>query len=325
MSADDRETDGAGYFAHPRALVESRQVGSGTRVWAFAHVLPGAVIGRDCNICDGVFIENDVKVGDRVTVKCGVQLWDGVTLEDDVFIGPNATFTNDRFPRSRQYPSAFGRTVVRRGASIGANATLLPGVTIGPQAMVGAGAVVTRDVPAGAIVAGNPARISGFVGVDSAPIAPGATDAGVGELPTVRVSGVTIAPLPVRGDDRGVLSFAEVGAQLPFPVMRYFLIYDVRQHAARGEHAHRTLHQYMVCVHGACTLLLDDGEIRDAVELRSPSIGVHVGPMVWVTQYRASPDAVLLVLASDVYDEADYIRDYAEFQRLAAARRSEAR
>ena len=107
----------ADFFAHEKALVESPHVGARTRVWAFAHVLPGARIGADCNICDGVFVENDVVVGDRVTVKCGVQLWDGVTLEDDVFVGPNATFTNDLYPRSRQYPETFARTLVRAGAT----------------------------------------------------------------------------------------------------------------------------------------------------------------------------------------------------------------
>jgi acetyltransferase-like isoleucine patch superfamily enzyme len=152
-----------GWFRHPAALVESLSIGAGTRVWAFAHVLPGATIGRDCNICDHVFIENGVIVGDRVTVKCGVQLWDGVAIEDDVFIGPNATFTNDPFPRSRQRPAAFTPTVVRRGASIGANATLNPGITVGANAMIGSGAVVTHDVPANAIVVGNPAFIQGYV------------------------------------------------------------------------------------------------------------------------------------------------------------------
>jgi UDP-2-acetamido-3-amino-2,3-dideoxy-glucuronate N-acetyltransferase len=150
------------FFAHPQALVESDRIGAGTRVWAFAHVLPGATIGAECNICDGVFVENDVTVGDRVTVKCGVQLWDGVTLEDDVFVGPNATFTNDLFPRSGQHPDAYARTLVRRGASIGANATILAGTTIGPNAMIGAGAVVTKSVPPNAIVVGNPARIVGY-------------------------------------------------------------------------------------------------------------------------------------------------------------------
>jgi UDP-2-acetamido-3-amino-2,3-dideoxy-glucuronate N-acetyltransferase len=149
----------AEFFQHPQALVESVTIGKGTRIWAFAHVLPNAQIGEDCNICDHVFVENEVSVGDRVTIKCGVQLWDGVTLEDDVFVGPNVTFTNDPFPRSRQYPQAFSITLVRRGASIGANATILPGLTIGEGALVGAGSVVTKDVPARTVVFGNPASI----------------------------------------------------------------------------------------------------------------------------------------------------------------------
>ena len=146
------------YFMHSHALVESRQIGKNTRIWAFAHVLPNASIGADCNICDYVFIENDVIIGNRVTIKCGVQIWDGIQLEDDVMVGPNATFTNDLYPRSKQ-PFELRRTVVKRGASIGANATILCGITIGEGAMVGAGAVVLKDVPPHAVVVGNPARI----------------------------------------------------------------------------------------------------------------------------------------------------------------------
>lgn len=144
---------------HEHALVETKAIGSRTRIWAFVHVLEGATIGADCNICDHVFIENNVYVGDRVTVKCGVQLWDGVRLADDVFVGPNATFTNDRMPRSRNQDFVAARTDVRKGASIGANATILPGLIIGEGAMIAAGSVVTRDVPANALVVGNPARI----------------------------------------------------------------------------------------------------------------------------------------------------------------------
>lgn len=145
-------------FIHPLSDVQSELIGAGTRVWQFVVVLPGARIGEDCNLNAQCFIENDVILGDRVTIKSGVQLWDGVRLEDDVFVGPNATFTNDKFPRSKVYPDAFLKTVVKRGASIGANATVLCGVTIGEGAMVGAGSVVTHDIPAGEVWVGNPAR-----------------------------------------------------------------------------------------------------------------------------------------------------------------------
>lgn len=144
---------------HPLSDVQSKQIGANTTIWQFVVVLARAVIGRDCNICSHCFIENDVVVGDRVTVKCGVQLWDGLTLEDDVFVGPNVTFSNDMLPRSKQYPAEFARTVVQRGASIGANATILPGVTIGAGAMIGAGAVVTKNIPDHAVAIGNPAKI----------------------------------------------------------------------------------------------------------------------------------------------------------------------
>ena len=144
---------------HPSADVQSQSIGEGTSVWQYVVILQRARIGRDCNINAHCFIENDVVLGDRVTVKCGVYLWDGLRVADDVFIGPNATFTNDRLPRSKHYPDSFAETVIEQGASIGAAAVILPGLTIGRGAMVGAGAVVTRDVPPRALVVGNPARI----------------------------------------------------------------------------------------------------------------------------------------------------------------------
>jgi len=156
---------------HDTAIVESLRIGHSTRIWQYVVVLPGAIIGSDCNICSHCFIENDVLVGDRVTIKSGVQLWDGVRLEDDVFVGPNVTFSNDRFPRSKQYPSTYAQTFVRKGASVGGGATLLPGITVGRYAMIGAGSVVTRSVPEAAIVAGNPARVIGWVDVvDGQPV-----------------------------------------------------------------------------------------------------------------------------------------------------------
>lgn len=143
---------------HCMSDVQSENIGEGTSIWQFCIVLPQAQIGGDCNICSHCLIENDVVVGNRVTVKCGVQLWDGLRVEDDVFIGPNVTFTNDRHPRSKKYPDEFSQTIIRSGASIGANATILPGVEIGEGAMVGAGAVVTKSVAPHATVVGNPAR-----------------------------------------------------------------------------------------------------------------------------------------------------------------------
>ncbi|MBN8835551.1 MAG: dTDP-6-deoxy-3,4-keto-hexulose isomerase [Niastella sp. SCN 39-18] len=144
---------------HPAADVQSKQIGEGTRVWQFAIILAGAVVGKDCNINCHTFIENDVIIGNRVTVKSGVFLWDGLRLADDVFIGPNVTFTNDKYPRSRQYPAEFQLTKIGAFASVGANATILGGITIGEYALIGAGAVVTKDVPPFTLVYGNPARV----------------------------------------------------------------------------------------------------------------------------------------------------------------------
>jgi UDP-2-acetamido-3-amino-2,3-dideoxy-glucuronate N-acetyltransferase len=146
-------------FVHRLADVQAVDIGSGTRIWQFVVIFTRAVIGRNCNICAQVLIENDVTLGDNVTVKSGVQLWDGTIVEDDVFIGPNATFTNDRFPRSKVYPDNFSKTILKKGCSIGANATILPGIVIGEESMVAAGAVVTRDVPPKTVVAGVPAKV----------------------------------------------------------------------------------------------------------------------------------------------------------------------
>ena len=148
---------------HPTADVATTSIGEGTRVWQFVVILKGAKVGKDCNVCAQTFIEGDVVIGDRVTIKSGVQLWDGTRIEDDVFIGPNATFTNDSYPRSKEYLEKFSGITVKSNASVGANATLLPGITIGEYAMIGAGSVVTKDVPAYAVVAGNPSRVIRYV------------------------------------------------------------------------------------------------------------------------------------------------------------------
>lgn len=150
-------------FIHPSAIVDTKQVGENTRIWAFAHILGGAEIGKECNICDHVFVENHVVVGDFVTVKSGVYIWDGVVIEDRVFVGPNVSFTNDVYPRSKAYLQKHPQTRIKKGASIGAGSVLIAGIEVGCFAMVGAGAVVTRNVGDYELVMGNPARPSGYI------------------------------------------------------------------------------------------------------------------------------------------------------------------
>jgi len=150
-------------FIHKLADVATCQIGEGTRVWQFVVILEGASIGKNCNICAQTLVEGDVIIGDNVTIKSGVQIWDGTRIENNVFIGPNTTFTNDPFPRSKEYPQEFSGITIQQYSSIGANATLLPGITIGKYAMVGAGAVVTKDVPSRAVVVGNPAKIIRYI------------------------------------------------------------------------------------------------------------------------------------------------------------------
>ncbi len=276
-------------------------------------MLPGARVGEDCNICDGVFVEGEVVVGDRVTVKCGVQLWNGVTIEDDVFIGPNATFTNDPFPRSRHWIET-AKTVVHAGASIGANATILPGIEIGRGAMVGAGAVVTRSVPPYAIVVGNPARIHGYVKAERAQAPERETAASDPGRTMLGVGGAHLQRFAEYSDLRGRLTAGEAPSEaVPFVPKRWFLVYDVPSREVRGEHAHRECHQFLVCVAGEVTVAVDDGQNRSEVLLDDPTLGIYVPPLVWGSQFRYDSSSVLLVLASRAYDADDYIREYDVF------------
>lgn len=299
-------------FVHPSGICESEHVGEGTRVWAFAHVLPGARIGADCNINDHVFIENDVVLGDRVTVKSGVQLWDGVRLGDDVFVGPNATFTNDMFPRSKEYPGEFLQTIVGPGASIGANSVLLPGIKVGRRAMIGAGSVVVRDVPAHAIVVGNPAKIVGYA--DSPSPYPNEVEQPLATQPEDEMpGGARLIPVQTASDLRGSLAAIEMASGLPFVPQRFFAVFGVPSKEVRGEHAHRACAQVLVCLKGSVHCIVDDGTHRREVRLGSPDVALHMPPMIWGTQYRYSEDAVLGVFASHSYDPDDYIREYEQF------------
>jgi UDP-2-acetamido-3-amino-2,3-dideoxy-glucuronate N-acetyltransferase len=301
------------FFRHELACCESSSIGQNTRIWAYTHILAGAIIGEDCNICDHVFIENDVIVGDRVTIKSGVQLWDGIRIADDVFVGPNVTFTNDKFPRSREWQENIPITVLSKGASIGGNATILPGITIGENSMVGAGAVVTKNVPANAIVYGNPGTIRGYVDSSdkSWPIRiPQFTHT---EVNPNLLDKCKIVDLKKASDARGNLVAIDFDDFDLFKIKRVFYVYGVPNGNVRGEHAHKKCYQFLIAVSGSLVVSLDDGNDRREIILNSPERGLLVPPEIWAVQHSFSDNAVLAVLASESYDSEDYIRSYSKF------------
>ena len=301
---------------HKTADVQTNLIGNRTSVWQYTVILPKASIGSDVNICSHCFIENDVVIKDRVTIKSGVQVWDGIRIGNDVFIGPNVTFTNDKYPRSKKYPKDFAITVIGEGASIGANATILPGISIGQGALVAAGAVVTRDVPDNAIVKGNPAQITSYVNTNR-DFLNKINSGDMKKEESTSLRGVSIYSFPLIKDLRGNLTVAEFEKDIPFKVQRYFVVFDVPNKEVRGEHAHKECHQFLICLSGSCNVLLDDGKNRSEFILDKPNMGIYIPPMTWGVQYKYSSDAVLLVFASHYYDEGDYIRDYKNFLNLS--------
>lgn len=301
---------------HPLADVQTQNIGEGTCIGQFCVVFVGAKIGNNCNIAAQVLIENDVIIGDNVTVKSGVQLWDRVRIEDNVFIGSNATFANDPFSRLKEQLGEFSTTLIKAGASIGANATILQGVTVADGAIIAAGAVVTGNVPTNAILRGNPARIVGYTNTKAEESVKQQSFNDVRKPPyfdgTV-VHGVTVHRFPMIPDIRGSLSVGEFEQHIPFAPKRYFMVFDVPSAETRGEHAHRSCHQFLICVRGKCSVLADDGVNRTEVLLDSIGKGVYLPPMIWGVQYKYSEDAILVAFASHHYDPGDYIRDYDQF------------
>ena len=246
-------------------------------------------------------IDPTVELPPDVVVRSGAYVPAGVVLGAGCQIGPNVAFI-DGAP-----------TCVRRGVRIGANATVYAGITLAAGSVVQPGAVVTRSVPAGAIVGGNPASIVGYVdalrGTESAvPTPPRA--AGLTRTP---VRGVTLHQFPVIPDLRGSLTVGEFSSQIPFEPQRYFLVYGVPSREVRGEHAHRQCQQFLICLQGSCAVVADDGQRKTEVVLDAPHRGLYLPPMTWGVQYQYSADAMLLVFASHRYDPGDYIREYDEF------------
>lgn len=303
-------------FIHPSADVQTKSIGKNSKIWQFVVILPNANIGNEVNICSHCLIENNVIIGDRVTIKSGVQIWDGLTIENDVFVGPNVTFTNDPFPRSKKYHRTPTKTLLQKGSSIGANATILPGIVIGQDAMIAAGSVVTKSVPEFAIVAGNPARIIGYTNTLFKDLEQNNAHQELNKKIKSKVKGVIFYNLKNIEDIRGNLSVCEFEKELPFSPKRYFLVYDVPGSEVRGEHAHIECHQFLVAAKGSLNVIVNDGKNREIFVLNKNTYGLYIPPHTWSVQYNYSSDSVLLVFASHLYQEKDYIRNWEDFLQL---------
>lgn len=276
-----------------------------------SEVGAGSRVGVGSILRDGVRVREQCRIGDYVLVEGAVEIAEGAEIDSFSHIRGPATI--GRQVRVGSHSCVGGGVAILPSATIGAHATILSPVTVGEFAMVEAGAVVMKNVPANAVVAGNPAKIVRYHRAVSSPTLLGyAREMQEGVMET-RVPGVNVFHMPVFEDLRGNLSVGEIGKHIPFEVKRYFLTFEVESEEARGEHAHRTLHQMLLCVHGRVHILADNGEVREEFILDRPNVGLHLPPMVWGVQYRFSPGAVLLVLCSDVYDPGDYIRDYRTF------------
>lgn len=276
----------------------------------FSVVDASATVGRGTVIGPHVVIDALAAIGEHCVIESGAHVCRGTVMEDHVYVGAHVAFAGA--PGGAQVPA-----VVKQGAWIGANASIVAGVVIGAKAVVRPGSVVMRSVPPGAVVEGNPANIVGYVDALQGPIsavAPPGRGAGVEATP---VKGVTVHHFPIIPDLRGSLTVGEFDRQVPFKPLRYFMVFGVPSREIRGEHAHHKCHQFLICLRGSCAVVADDGQHKVEVTLDSPDRGLYLPPMTWGIQYKYSADAMLLVFASDYYDSADYIRDYADFMRIS--------
>jgi dTDP-4-dehydrorhamnose 3,5-epimerase-like enzyme len=256
------------------------------------------------------------RVGAGCRISHGAVLGPSVVAERDVSIGPNVVFIE---PES---PADGVAAQVAEGVRIGANSVIHAGILLGSGAIVRPGSVVTRTVPPGAIVEGNPAAITGYVGTAGGlePAARVVNADGGNAVQSTPVRGVTLHRFPVIPDLRGSLTVGEFERQVPFTPQRFFMVYGVPSRESRGEHAHKACHEFLICVRGSCSVMADDGEQRIETLLDAPHKGVYLPPMTWRVHYRYSPDGLLLVFASHHYDASDYIRSYEQFvQQVQAA------
>lgn len=283
-----------------------------------AHVHDGAAVAASAELGDFVAVYPGAEVAEGCRVRGFTQLWAGVRLQANAELGPGVTI---EAPEG----DAGSDVIVGEHCKVGAGALLCRGVRLGQGAQVAAGAVVAQNVPPYALVTGSPARITGYVqNANTEPAAAWHNQAEFPATPSVvplGVGGVTLHRFKFLQDPRGDLSVGEFVREIPFLPKRYFLVMNVPSDKTRGEHAHYRCHQFLVCVKGSCAVVVDDLKSRCEVQLDSPDMGVYLPPMTWGIQYKYSPDAVLMVFASDYYEAEDYIRDYDEF--VAAKSRQE--
>lgn len=290
--------------ADPAAVVATRSIAE-IAVGSTSRVGPDVQIAGRCKIGEQALLDGLIQIGRNVEIGSASYLMGPLTIEAGARIGPKCCLDG----------AGQSTILIGEDAVLSANTTVWPGVTIGKSALVEPGSVVTKDVPAMAVVAGNPAQIVRYCGVPSAPAEIRAGHPS--DITPTTIPGVTLRRLPLHEDLRGNLTFAEAQRHVPFPIQRYFLTFAVSSEQVRGEHAHHSLHQFLVCVHGRVHIAADDGTKQADFLLDRPDIGIHIPPMVWSVQYRFSADAVLLGLCSDNYNPDDYIRDYTEFVKLA--------
>lgn len=294
---------------HPAAVIETGVVPAGTVVGAFSRIGAEVEIAAPCFIGEHVFLSGVIRLAASAEIGPHAFLRGPIMIERGARVGARCCIHAE--PGE---PITLGEE-----ADICANATIWPGVSVGKRARIEPGSVVTQNVPAMAVVAGNPAQIVRYCGAPSGP--PEIHSAALADITETSIRGVTLRRLPLHEDLRGNLSFGEAQRHVPFPIRRYFLTFGVSSEQVRGEHAHRSLEQFLLCVHGRVHIAADDGTKQADFLLDRPDIGVHIPPMIWSVQYRFSADAVLLGLCSEHYNADDYIRDYAQF--LITARRSE--
>lgn len=276
-------------------------------------ISPQASVAADCQVGNFTTIEDAVTVATGVVIEGGSRLPSGLVVEDGVRVCDHAVFVSGSGGSSA--------TRLRRGCRVGANATIGEDVTIGEGAVVEPGAVVRQDVPPFAIVEGNPAAVVGFAQTGVANRAGSGTDSGTQtKVVESKVRGVLLYTMPFISDPRGNLTVGEFGPHLPFMPKRYFMTFQVPSAKVRGEHAHRECAQFLMCVHGSCAVMVDDGVNREEYLLDKPTVGVLVPPMTWAVEYKHSADSALMVFASQHYDPGDYIRSYEEFLREVSTR-----